>query len=103
MEPRICDAEIVATVPDVPVLPFRSTLHVLREMLGGARDNVVALGYEMSHRDIIDMFHRAGRRAAITIVCDRTRESAPALKNAWPQDQLPPRLYQEKWRAAAGP
>jgi phosphatidylserine/phosphatidylglycerophosphate/cardiolipin synthase-like enzyme len=95
LTPHLVDAEFVATLPGFLANSARSTAQVIREMLESAGRSVIALGYEISDSTVIGHIHETARRADITLICDRSRGSGPALLETWPSNIPRPRIFQE--------
>lgn len=89
------------TLPAGQTSAARRTGGVIAEMLRDARDEVFALGYEISDDDVIAQFHEAARSARFVLICDRGRGSGPALCRGWPADRIAPTIRQDRARADA--
>ena len=94
-------AEFVLTLPAGQTTTARRTSAVIAEMLASARDEVFALGYEISDEQVIGQLHEAARRARIVLICDRVRASGPALLRSWPTDRTTPTIWQDRARSDA--
>lgn len=94
-------AEFVVTLPAGQTTAARRTSGVIAEMLRDAREEVFALGYEISDEDVIAHLHEAARRARLVLICDRARGSGPALLQSWPADLPAPVVWQDRAREGA--
>ncbi|MCA9647047.1 MAG: hypothetical protein KC492_40440 [Myxococcales bacterium] len=82
MVPKLVDASFVMTLPGEVPTGGRPTAMVVREMLSSASREVVALGYEVTHEDVLRELADAARRGvAVTLICDRGRLQLPQLED----------------------
>jgi len=89
------EAEFVATVPPGMPCPARPTPVVLREMLDGPHQEVIALGYEISDDGFVKLLLEAALQCpSILLLCDRGKGSAPKLRKRWPQDRNLPNFHE---------
>lgn len=104
LKPKLIDAELVATIPpEIPALA-RSTERVVHEMLAGAIDEVILLGYELSDANLLAMLAEASRKgAAIIVICDRSRGNLPRIEASWPAQVTRPRIFHDRARTDAAP
>lgn len=90
LEPRLLDAVFVATFPGATPFGARPTELVVGEMLAAARHEVIALGYEMTHDETIELLRASATRGArVVLICDRARLNPELLFAAWPGGWLP--------------
>lgn len=93
------ECEFVATTPGASIPGVRQTPSVVKGMLASARQEVIALGYEISDRNFISWLHEtAGRDIDLVLVCDRNIGSAGTLMSGWPAGCRRPDLYQDRER-----
>ena len=104
LKPKLLDAELVATIPpEIPALA-RSTERVVHEMLAGAVDEVILLGYELSDVNLLAMLAAASQRgASIIVICDRGRGNLPRIEALWPAQVRRPRMFHDRVRTDAAP
>jgi phosphatidylserine/phosphatidylglycerophosphate/cardiolipin synthase-like enzyme len=104
LEPKILDAELVATIPvDSPGIA-RPTERVIREMLGQSTEELIVLGYEFTDPEMIGLIASACSRGVEAImICDRGKGAADRILSAWPKGIREPRLYLDRVRPDAGP
>jgi phosphatidylserine/phosphatidylglycerophosphate/cardiolipin synthase-like enzyme len=98
LQPRLVDAEVVATLPSTASTAARPTHVVVEEMLASASRNVVALGYEIDEPGFVKALHEASRRVGITLIVDRERSAKGALLKDWPAGVPRPVVFQDKER-----
>ncbi len=100
LQPRLLEAELVATLPpEVPGIA-RPTSQVLIEMLRPPVQEVILLGYEVSDETMMELLGDAAAAGAIVIaICDRERGAAQRLLERWPQGARKPRIFQDRQRA----
>lgn len=74
LKPKLIDAAFVMTLPGEVPSAGRPTAMVVREMLSNASREIVALGYEVTHEDVLqELFDATKRGVAVTLICDRGR------------------------------
>jgi phosphatidylserine/phosphatidylglycerophosphate/cardiolipin synthase-like enzyme len=96
--------EFVATQPAGTAVSARGTEPVITEMINGARDEVIALGYEISDERVISLLHEASRRGVcLWVCCDRGRGCAERIADEWPAMLERPRFFYDRQREEAGP
>jgi phosphatidylserine/phosphatidylglycerophosphate/cardiolipin synthase-like enzyme len=101
LEPRLLDAAFVATFPGAVPFGARPTELVLGEMLGTARSEVIALGYEVTHAGTIELLRGCAMRGArVVLICDRARLDVDLLLRGWP-DACQPDIYTDCERGSA--
>lgn len=94
--PKIVEAEFVATVPEVFVTNARPTSKVVAELIAKARQEIVAVGYEISDGAVIESLQAASRRVAeLVLLCDRGRGSGTEILQSWPSSCPRPRVYRD--------
>ena len=104
LAPRLVEAEFVATLPEPGLAPARPTAQVIQEMLGRCRQEVLAVGYEISDQRIIDLLYETSRRVTdVIVICDRGKASGPSILAGWPVACPRPRVYQDRERDNAAP
>lgn len=88
LAPTLGTASLVATLPNrLPPLGADPTPAVVREMLLGAREEIVLLGYEVSEPEIIDLLAlRAREGLRVTLIVDHDPKRLGALVQKWPSD-----------------
>ena len=97
---NLLDAELVATLPPETPGIARPTGQVVRQMIDGAKSEVILIGYELTDRDLIGLLADAARRGAtVILICDRGRGAAARVLEAWPLPTPPPRIYHDRERA----
>lgn len=99
LEPRLLDAELVATLPaEVPGIA-RPTSQVLIEMLRRPTAEVILLGYEVSDDGLMQLLSSAAAAGAdIIAICDRERGAARRIVERWPTGIRRPRVFQDRSR-----
>lgn len=104
LSPRLLDAELVATIPpEIPALT-RSTEHVVHEMIAGAVNEIILLGYELSDINLLAMLAAASLRdVSIIVICDRGRGNLTRIEASWPTHARRPRIFHDRARADAAP
>ena len=96
--------EFVATLPAGTAVSARGTEPVVAEMITGARNEVIALGYEISDERVITLLHEASRRGVgLWVCCDRGRGCAQRIASEWPTSLERPRFFYDRQREEAGP
>jgi phosphatidylserine/phosphatidylglycerophosphate/cardiolipin synthase-like enzyme len=98
LQPRLVDAEIVATLPTTASSAARPTHVVVAEMLASATRGLVALGYEMNEPAFVRALYDAARRVEVTLILDRARSAGASLLKDWPSDVPRPVVFQDKER-----
>lgn len=101
LQPRLVDAEIVATLPSTSSTTARPTHVVVEEMLASASREIVALGYEIDEAGFVKALHEASRRVEVTLILDRARSSQGSLLEDWPAGVRKPTVFQDKQRENA--
>jgi phosphatidylserine/phosphatidylglycerophosphate/cardiolipin synthase-like enzyme len=102
LEPKLIDAELVATLPPGTPGLARPTERVLHEMVLRAQREVIILGYELSDEPFLALLGEAVRRdVALIIICDRVRGVAARIRDAWPVGVPHPRVFQDSLRTAS--
>lgn len=104
LEPRLLDAELVATLPPETPGLARPTERVVREMIARATREIILLGYELTDETLVELLANASSRGAkMIIICDRSRRAAHRIRSAWPHHACPPRLFQDRERPEGAP
>jgi phosphatidylserine/phosphatidylglycerophosphate/cardiolipin synthase-like enzyme len=99
LEPKLVQAEFVATLPSNLTGLARPTRHVIAEMLSGHPREVVIVGYEISDDSFVAMLHEvASGGTALTIIADRKRGSIERLLASWPSSLTAPQLFIDRER-----
>lgn len=101
LQPKLVDAEIVATLPSMASTAARPTHVVVAEMLASATREIVALGYEIDEPGFVRALHDAARRVEVTLILDRGRSAGGSLLADWPPDIPRPVVFQDKEREDA--
>ena len=99
LQPRLLDAELVATLP--PHVPgvARPTDMVIHELARGAQSELILLGYELSEPNVVAALAEARARGVeVVVICDRVRADARDLLASWPSGVEWPRVYQDRER-----
>jgi hypothetical protein len=100
--PKLVEAEFVATVPEALVSNARPTNIVVAELIAKARQEIVAVGYEISDGSVITALQVASRRISdLILLCDRARGSGTDILETWPQGCPSPRIYRDRERPNA--
>jgi phosphatidylserine/phosphatidylglycerophosphate/cardiolipin synthase-like enzyme len=104
LEPRLLDAELVATLPpDTPGLA-RPTERVVREMIGRAKTEIILLGYELTDTGLVELLGAASARGvSVIMICDRNRGAVRTVRAGWPQGPQRPRIFQDCERTDGAP
>lgn len=103
LEPRLIDAAFVATFPGEIPIGALPTKQAIRDMLRAPASEIVALGYELSHEEIIDMLCVQSKQGAdVTLICDRQRGRVDELRERW-SGRGEPRIYCNQGRDGAAP
>lgn len=103
LEPRLIDAAFVATFPGEMPIGASPTKHVIRDMLRAPAMEVVTLGYELSHDEVIDLLSaQSARGADVTLICDRARVRVEELRGRW-RGRGKPNIYCNAERDSAAP
>lgn len=99
LQPRLLEAELVATLPpEVPGIA-RPTGQVLIEMLRPPVREVIFLGYEVSDEVLMQLLRDAAVGGANVIgICDREHGAAQRVLERWPPGTRKPRLFQDRQR-----
>lgn len=98
----LLDAELVATLPGTHIPNVRQTSAVINEMLGNAKHEIIALGYEISDEEFVRNIQDASARDIdISLVCDRTIGSGAKLKGNWPKNIREPVFFHDREREDA--
>lgn len=85
--------ELVATLPAL-VRGVRPTRTVVRELIGSAQTEIMAVGYHISDAELIDDLAAASRRGVrLLLISDRSAGAARALSDEWPSDLSRPETY----------
>ena len=104
LQPRLLDAELVATLPLGTPGIARPTDRVVREMVEQATTEVILLGYEFTDPNTVQLLAVAAQRGSdVVIICDRERGAAQRIRDAWPSEIHPPRVFHDKQRADGAP
>lgn len=99
LAPRLIDAEFVATLPSSLPGDARPTLRVLTEMISEGNEEVIALGYEFSDGEILQLLHEASARGVqVVIIGDRSRGSLARVSQSWPVGVQKPKLFHDRER-----
>jgi len=89
--------EIACTAPTRMGVPLRLNFAVALEMVQGARQEILIVGYVFTEgaRAILEQVAMAtrDRRVRVTIIGNRMEEHLPALRSAWPADCPEPRVF----------
>lgn len=103
-QPKILDAELVATLPpEIPGLA-RPTERVVYEMIARASREIIVLGYELTDTRLIELLANASNRgASVIMICDRGHGATHRVQSAWPRGTSPPRLFHDCERADSAP
>ena len=100
LRPKLLDAELVATLPSESPGIARPTERVVRQMIDGAKSEIILLGYELTDRDMIGLLATAASRGAtVILICDRGRGAAARVFEAWASATPPPRIYHDRERS----
>jgi phosphatidylserine/phosphatidylglycerophosphate/cardiolipin synthase-like enzyme len=100
LRPSMLSAELVATLPPEAPGIARPTERVVHEMVGGAKKEVILLGYEVTDRGMIGLLAAAASRGAdVILMCDRGRGAAARVREAWPSHTPRPRIFHDRERS----
>ena len=104
IRPRLLDAELVATLPPETPGIARPTELVVREMIDRAGDEIILLGYELTHRDLIaSLAAAASLGTSVIMICDRGRKAAVRVLETWPTNTPRPRIFHDRDRVDGAP
>ena len=104
LEPRLLNAELVATLPPETPGLARPTERVVHEMVSQANTEVILLGYELRDEVLVKLLARAsGRGADVVVICDRGRGALQMVNRAWPRGVRRPKIFQDRARTKASP
>jgi phosphatidylserine/phosphatidylglycerophosphate/cardiolipin synthase-like enzyme len=104
LRPKLLEAELVATLPAETPGIARPTDVVVREMIGRASTEIVLLGYEFTHRDLVSLLAgTAARGVNVIMICDRSRGGASRVMEAWPAGTRRPRILHDRERVERAP
>ena len=100
LQPKLLDAELVATLPPETPGIARPTEQMVRQMIDDATSEIILVGYELTDRNLIGLLAAAASRGAIVIViCDRGRGTASRVLESWLSPTPPPMIYHDRRRA----
>lgn len=101
LTPRLASTELVVTFPGHDRISARHTLQIVRQMLAGAKSEVLVAGYAITEAGGLhsQLTEAARRGIRIVLICsswkDRTGRTAADLTSAqWPADVPRPMLYE---------
>lgn len=101
LSPRLIDAELVVTFPGSNAITARQTLHVVRQMIAGAKAEILIAGYAITDAGgVLGQLAEAARRGVrIVLVCsnwrDRIGKTAAMLTiEQWPSAAPRPTIYE---------
>lgn len=98
--PKLIDAEFVATLPIDAPSNVRQTKPVIQEMLERPVTEVIAIGYEFTDQEVVQLLAKAATRGvSVIVICDRERGCAQRIIDAWPQDASHPKLFHDRDRS----
>lgn len=104
LRPRLLDAELVATLPAGTPGIARPTEAVVREIVNGAKSEIILLGYEFTDPGVVQLLAEASRRGVnLVIICDRGRGVADRILEAWPAGHAMPRVFHDRERPDGAP
>jgi phosphatidylserine/phosphatidylglycerophosphate/cardiolipin synthase-like enzyme len=98
LEPRLIDAEFVATLPSTATAAAKPTDVAVKEMLASAQREVIALGYEICDPEVLEALQNAARRAQVTLILDRVRSAEAHPLKSWPAGIPRPTVFQDRER-----
>lgn len=89
--------EIACTAPTRLGVPLRTTYATALEMVEGAKNEILIVGYVFTKgaKSLLERVARASqhRRVRVTVIGNRMQEHLPALRSAWPSDCPEPRVF----------
>ena len=100
IEERWAKSELTVTFPGETTTNARPNHQVIREMLRGARDEIILVGYRVNSEDVLDQLHEAAKRkVTLCLICSRREGDAKALLSDWPAGVPSPTVYEDKEQA----
>lgn len=104
LRPHLLDAELVATLPPGTPGIARPTEAVIREIVTGAKGEIILLGYEFTDPGLVQLLAEASRRGIdLAIICDRGRGVADRIREAWPAGHGMPQVFHDRERPDGAP
>jgi phosphatidylserine/phosphatidylglycerophosphate/cardiolipin synthase-like enzyme len=102
LSPDLLDADLVVTFPGSESISARHTLHVVRQMISGAANEILIAGYAITDAGgVLSQLATAARRGIrILLVCSdwmdkRNGKTAAMLTGEqWPSDAPKPRIHE---------
>lgn len=101
-QPRLLDAELVATLPPETPGIARPTESVVRELVNGAGKEIILLGYQLKDGRVVGLLADAVTRGVqVIVICDRG--TTDHVWEAWPPGVPFARVFHDRDRADGAP
>lgn len=94
-EPRLIEAELVATLPDASPRQARATQQVIWQMVRSARSEIILLGYQLTSRDLIQLLSDAAERGVdVFLICNDSATVLRRVSEGWSTHAQAPRVFE---------